>query len=337
MKKKPTITAAIVMIVVALACACAFTACGKTQESPAAEELSYWMKTIRDDTPITQMVIPGSHDSGTVGMVSVCETQNKDFAAQLAVGTRYFDVRPRLKGNGEIVFYHMFSSDNRYEDFLADVEEFLSANPSEFLILDHQHCDPAEESFYNIIFGMLEEKLGAERILCAPEGVSDADYINSLTLGDVRGKVLVTLGTEDLPEQYPFVMTRDADAQVREGSVLHSPYIGKYNKSGSEEYVSEYLQEYIDMYAQLGGICILQGQLTGGILEDKEAKHDPNMSAWIRALKDDEETLAHINVIMRDYVTGKKCADIIELNKYKGFVKDECVTEFDALVAKFAE
>ena len=83
MKKKPTITAAIVMIVVALACA--FTACGKTQESPAAEELSYWMKTIRDDTPITQMVIPGSHDSGTVGMVSVCETQNKDFAAQLAV------------------------------------------------------------------------------------------------------------------------------------------------------------------------------------------------------------------------------------------------------------
>ena len=334
MKKKYLIIFAVILIVCSLA---AVGACQKTQESEDVTELSYWMSYIKDDAPITDIAIPGTHDSGTLGMISVCETQNKDFAGQLATGARYFDVRVRDKGD-EMVFYHTLSSSNTYKAFLEDIEEFLTANPTEFLILDYQHRDPSgDKEFDNKLFSMLLEKLGEERIVCAPEGMSDIDYVNSLTLGDVRGKVLAVLGDEKGVTDYSFVMVRDADAAAREGSVLHSPYVGNYNKSGSEEYVNNYLDEYISMYSQYdGGICVLQGQLTGGVLEDKEAKHDPNMSAWIRALKDDGERLSKINVIMRDYITSQKSMDIIELNIYKGYVKDSLINEFNEIVEKLA-
>ena len=334
MKKKYLIIFAAVLIACSLLAA---SACEKTQESEDVAELSYWMSYIKDDAPITDIAIPGTHDSGTLGMISVCETQNKDFAGQLATGARYFDVRVRDKGD-EMVFYHTLSSSNTYKAFLEDIEEFLTANPTEFLILDYQHRDPAgDKEFDNKLFSMLLEKLGKERIVCAPEGMSNIDYVNSLTLGDVRGKVLAVLGDEKGVTDYSFVMVRDADASAREGSVLHSPYVGKYNKSDSEEYVNNYLDEYISMYSQYdGGICVLQGQLTGGVLEDKEAKHDPNMSAWIRALKDDGERLSKINVIMRDYITSQKSMDIIELNIYKGYVKDSLINEFNEIVEKLA-
>ena len=221
---------------------------------------------------------------------------------------------------------------------MEDIEEFLTKHPTEFLILDYQHRDPAESAFDAILFDMLEEALGKERILCAPEGMSDIEFVNSLTLGQARGKVLVTLGADELPEGYDFVMKRDTNEEGREGSVLHSPYVSDYNKKAdSQEYIEKHLDEYIDMYSQFdGGICVLQCQLTQMILENTEAKHDENMSPWIRALKTDKERLGAVNVIMRDYLNSKKCADIVALNAAKGLVKEQRSEEFSALEEKFA-
>ena len=333
MKKKAT-----VFIILIIIFTCAVCACARTQETPVAAELSYWMDMIKDEALITEMAIPGAHDAGTKGMVSIRETQNKDFAGMLADGARYFDVRLRLKGDGDIIFYHTYDAQLSYEEYLEDIEEFLTKHPTEFLILDYQHRDPAESAFDAILFDMLEEALGKERILCAPEGMSDIEFVNSLTLGQARGKVLVTLGADELPEGYDFVMKRDTNEEGREGSVLHSPYVSDYNKKAdSQEYIEKYLDEYIDMYSQFdGGICVLQCQLTQMILENTEAKHDENMSPWIRALKTDKERLGAVNVIMRDYLNSKKCADIVALNAAKGLVKEQRSEEFSALEEKFA-
>ena len=337
MKKRKSVFV-ILLCVLAVTAVGIFSACEKTEQTPSVPELSEWMAMIDDSAPITDLAIPGSHDSGTAGMISLCETQDKDFAGQLAAGARYFDVRVRQKGNGDLVFYHTLSSNNSYETFLSDISSFLEKNPSEFLILDYQHRDPSGDRDYdNLLFSMLQSALGEDALLCAPDGMSDTDYVNSLTIGDVRGKVLVTLGDSKNVCDYSFVMVRDADESVREGSVLHSPYIGDYNRSDSSEYVEKYLDEYIKLYTRYdGGICVLQGQLTGGILEDVEARHNANMSAWIRALKNNPNLLKDINVIMRDYLNSKKCCDIIELNKYKGYVAPLKANAFDAMVAKLA-
>ena len=39
---------------------------------------------------------------------------------------------------------------------------------------------------------------------------------------------------------------------------------------------------------------------------------------------------------MRDYLNSKKCCDIIELNKYKGYVAPVKANDCDAMVEKLA-
>ena len=302
--------------------------------------LGGWMGMIDDDVPVTDIVMPGSHDSGTYGMLFLGETQALSFGDQMRSGARYFDVRIRRTGEGELRFYHgILTSENGYGDFLSDTVRFLEENPTEFLILDYQHRDPAgNREFDNTLFSMLLDALGEERILCAPDGMSDLDYVDSLTLGEARGKVLVTFGADARSTDYDFVMVRDSDGGTRAGSVLHSPY-DERNDVQSEEYVNRVFGEYIAQYSAYGGgICVLQTQLLAGndngfVPQSMEEIHDPNVTAWIKSCKDDPDLLAALNVIMRDYLTPRKCIDIIELNKYKNFVAEEHASAFDALVA----
>ena len=298
------------------------------------------MGMIDDDVPVTDIVMPGSHDSGTYGMLFLGETQSLSFGDQMRSGASYFDVRIRRTGEGELRFYHgILTSENGYGDFLSDTVRFLEENPTEFLILDYQHRDPAgDREFDNTLFSMLLDALGEERILCAPDGMSDLDYVDSLTLGEARGKVLVTFGADARSTDYDFVMVRDSDGGTRAGSVLQSPY-DEGNNVQSEEYVNRVFGEYIAQYSAYGGgICVLQTQLLAGndngfVPQSMEEVHNPNVTAWIKSCKDDPDLLGDLNIIMRDYLTPRKCIDIIELNKYKNFVAEEHASAFDALVA----
>lgn len=272
---------------------------------------------IDNDVPVTDIVMPGSHDSGTYGMLFLGETQSLSFGDQMRSGARYFDVRIRRTGEGELRFYHgILTSENGYGDFLSDTVRFLEENPTEFLILDYQHRDPAgDREFDNTLFSMLLD-----------------------ALGEARGKVLVTFGADARSTDYDFVMVRDSDGGTRAGSVLHSPY-DERNDVQSEEYVNRVFGEYIAQYSAYGGgICVLQTQLlvgndNGFVPQSMEEVHNPNVTAWIKSCKDDPDLLAALNVIMRDYLTPRKCIDIIELNKYKNFVAEEHASAFDALVA----
>ena len=273
-------------------------------------------------------------------MLFLGETQSLSFGDQMRSEARYFDVRIRRTGEGELRFYHgILTSENGYGDFLSDTVRFLEENPTEFLILDYQHRDPAgDREFDNTLFSMLLDALGEDRILCVPDGMSDLDYVDSLTLGEARGKVLVTFGADARSTDYDFVMVRDSDGGTRAGSVLHSPY-DEGNDVQSEEYVNRVFGEYIAQYSAYGGgICVLQTQLLAGndngfVPQSMEEIHDPNVTAWIKSCKDDPDLLGDLNIIMRDYLTPRKCIDIIELNKYKNFVAEEHASAFDALVA----
>ena len=61
------------------------------------DALTEWMSYISDDAPVTRLAIPGSHDSGCSGMPWYAETQDLNFAEQLARGVRYFDIRVNKK------------------------------------------------------------------------------------------------------------------------------------------------------------------------------------------------------------------------------------------------
>ena len=57
------------------------------------KDYSSWMANIKDETLVNEIVMPGSHDAGSYGMVWLGETQQFNIDEQLQMGVRYFDLR----------------------------------------------------------------------------------------------------------------------------------------------------------------------------------------------------------------------------------------------------
>ena len=90
------------------------------------------MSYVSDDTLLTDIVIPGSHDSGTTKMMWAAKTQDKSIKEQMACGARYFDIRPQLK-DGKLVGFDDRIKAMREKDpdsFRAEKPDPSFANPT---------------------------------------------------------------------------------------------------------------------------------------------------------------------------------------------------------------
>ena len=312
-------------------------ACDNVPESTVSDEpvaeLSSWMSMIEDDTLLTELVIPGSHDSGAKGMNLFAETQDKTYLEQLERGFRYFDTRVMYTG-GEFYMYHSVKGEMKYSQVLEDVKAFLDENPTETVILDFQWTEGGNDKG---IFDMLEEKLGDK--LINVEGESALEFVKALTLGEARGKCLIFVGQNESNLDRPYQIARDKDSEEREGSALRSYYNASYNRSSSQKYIEKYIPEYIEMFKNSkGGMFVLQGQLTYMLtsIRDGEAKHDPNMNAYVKGLYDSDD-LQYINIIMRDFVNCEKASYILNLNVAKKLVKATDEEAYKTMLKNYIE
>lgn len=187
------------------------------------DALTEWMSYISDDAPVTRLAIPGSHDSGCSGMPWYAETQDLNFAEQLARGVRYFDIRVNKKG-GDLVIFHGPVNGTDYVELLYQIDEFMDAHPSEFLILDFSHFKNDSESE---VFRLFDEIVSAERVV-NDTCMTDSEYLDSLTLGDVRGKCVVFVDPEETEfccrDYLFFKMGDEVEAGQEDLFSLVSPY-----------------------------------------------------------------------------------------------------------------
>ena len=132
--------------------------------SVTGQNMQTWMRKINPDLQINQLVLPGSHDSGSAGIsrnspatadaspiiadaIAVApslvagwsRSQNVDVAGQLRRGIRYLDLR--LCGGTDVDGIHTCHSmaGQKLTDVIAQVKEFATRNPSELVILDFNH------------------------------------------------------------------------------------------------------------------------------------------------------------------------------------------------------
>ena len=125
------------------------------------EYMENWMKYISDDALITDIAIPGSHDSGCIDMNYLAQTQDLTFAEQLKRGVRYFDIRVNKTADG-LRIYHGPVNGVSYLSVLEDIADFVKTHPDEFLILDMSHFKNGSEPE---VFALLEEYVGTEHFL----------------------------------------------------------------------------------------------------------------------------------------------------------------------------
>lgn len=305
------------------------------------DALTEWMSYISDDAPVTRIAIPGSHDSGCSGMPWYAETQDLNFAEQLARGVRYFDIRVNKKG-GDLVIFHGPVNGTDYVELLYQIDEFMDAHPSEFLILDFSHFKNDSESE---VFRLFDEIVSAERVV-NDTCMTDSEYLDSLTLGDVRGKCVVFVDPEETEfccrDYLFFKMGDEVEAGQEDLFSLVSPYKKLWNGSSAKKFTDKILDRYIDTFKGIdSGFFVLQCQLTDNALvfgpRYREGKLIERANDFVRALYDNAEDLPYINIIMRDFVTCEKTALIVGLNIAKGWVSGEKAESFAASLAEFTD
>lgn len=106
---------------------------------------SNWMEKISDETKLSVMSIPGTHDSATqyVSLSPIFQCQDTDIKTQLENGYRYLDIRLVLKNDNFVLKHNfakckkersIFSTPLTLDDVLEDIYTFLDKHPSETVI-----------------------------------------------------------------------------------------------------------------------------------------------------------------------------------------------------------
>ena len=162
-----------------------------------------WMENIPDETKLSSMSIPGTHDSCTqnVDMRYIFQCQDASIATQLKYGYRYLDMRlviEKRSGQETLVLKHNIArckvSDSPFSrtltlaDVLKDVYAFLDEHPNETVIM----CMKAENSKDDVA---AVQKALYEMIDQAPERWYLKNEIP--TLGAVRGRIVLATRFDD--------------------------------------------------------------------------------------------------------------------------------------------
>ncbi|XP_054462256.1 1-phosphatidylinositol phosphodiesterase isoform X2 [Anoplopoma fimbria] len=94
-----------------------------------------WMASIPDDQPLSEVTMPGTHNTMALygGVYAECQTWN--LASQLRAGVRFLDIRVRHLG-GNLTIHHSVSYQRaHFGHVLEGVADFLREYPSETVLM----------------------------------------------------------------------------------------------------------------------------------------------------------------------------------------------------------
>lgn len=158
------------------------------QQPPATSSPASWMSKIPDSKLLSELTIPGTHDSGTrsttSGKMFGWTTQTMSIRQQLESGIRFLDIRCR-RYNGTLQVYHgMVAQDLDFRNGIGDVcRQFLTEHPSECILMSlKEEGDPvgANKSFQEMFLSDVESWKDRWRL--------QGDIPK---LGEARGKVVL--------------------------------------------------------------------------------------------------------------------------------------------------
>ncbi len=148
-------------------------------------DLSIWMKDVDDNTLITTMSIPGTHDSGaTHSIFDVAgKCQDTTIKTQLELGVRFLDLRLQLVNNEFKIVHSFVDQKLKLKSVLKDIYTFINEHISEFLIISIKEEADSKKSNLEFEEALKKELKEYEDIIC---------YDNlPNTLKEARGKIYI--------------------------------------------------------------------------------------------------------------------------------------------------
>lgn len=205
---------------------------------------SMWMDTILDDTRLSNLSIPGTHDTMSDGPGGdIARTQAKSLNEQLNLGIRFLDIRTRVT-NGSLALHHgPIFLNKMFGDVLLESIDFLKKNPSEviFMRIKQEHSSVLDTEFVNILNSYLE---------CEPYSsyIYRGENKQNPTLGEMRGKIVVIrnflgssmgldyTGQFDIQDNYH--LNTNWDLYDKWGSVKNQVNKANSNYSNENKYIN---------------------------------------------------------------------------------------------------
>lgn len=146
-----------------------------------------WMKTLDDNTPILDLLLPGTHDSGALSGGWMAQTQDQPIAEQLNRGIRALDIRVKSSDPNMVIYHGIISMGTTLRQVLTDVTGFLAANPSEFVVmLFKDENGSGDDTYKNLAKAHFNDPAFSPYMFIHPAGSS-----LPIRLKDVRGKILL--------------------------------------------------------------------------------------------------------------------------------------------------
>lgn len=209
-----------------------------------------WMSYIKEDTHLSSLSIPGTHDSGAKNITSLVKTQTLDIEHQLYNGIRFLDVRTKVTDDGKLAIHHdAFYANLMFEDVLETSLSFLKNNPSEtlYIRIKQEYSTVSNAEFTNVFMSYLSENL-QEFIYTR----SDSSTPDDPTIEDTKGKIVFFKnwngGPTDLGIQYPgnFDIQDNYDSPALEEKIknVHSQLDNAHQNYGNERVYLNYLNAY---------------------------------------------------------------------------------------------
>lgn len=144
-----------------------------------------WMKELSGDINLSELTIPGTHDTGARYGGAFVECQEMTLKEQLEAGIRFIDIRCRHFNNAFTIHHAAFYQNMNFQDVCNACGEFLISHPSECIIMLVKEEHTADENTPNQTF----EDVFDSYI----RGHEDFWYLNDSipTLDEVRRKVVL--------------------------------------------------------------------------------------------------------------------------------------------------
>lgn len=126
-----------------------------------SEESRTWMSKIDDEKYISEISIPGSHDSGATLSIAdfAGKCQDASIYNQLTYGVRFLDIRLQMNGDEFDVVHSFVDQQLTFNSVLKDCQTFLDENPSETILMSIKRDAGTSEGFGSKLNEIIENNV----------------------------------------------------------------------------------------------------------------------------------------------------------------------------------
>lgn len=160
--------------------------------------LDSWMSNIPDETLLSNITIPGTHDSCATSNIPFVRTQYLSITKQLEAGIRFLDLRCRVHDDGELYLYHGGIPINlpwclKLDNVMGEIWSFFEksdATPTETVLVSIDNDDQSSDQPPSIFYAAVASHISKTPTYSdgTPRWITSR---TTVSLGQARGKAVL--------------------------------------------------------------------------------------------------------------------------------------------------